>query len=170
MATLAGKTLFVTGSSRGIGLAIAKRAAVDGANIIVVAKTAEPHPKLPGTVFSAAEEIEEAGGQALPVVCRRRAGCGAIWWHRYRRQQCERDRVAAYRTGIDESIRSHALGKCARHVSGIQDLFADAARCRKSTHIDVITAAQHARKMVRTAFGLFDGQVRHEPVCTRYGR
>jgi len=69
MATLAGKTLFVTGSSRGIGLAIAKRAAVDGANIIVVAKTAEPHPKLPGTVFSAAEEIEEAGGQALPVVC-----------------------------------------------------------------------------------------------------
>ncbi len=69
MATLAGKTLFVTGSSRGIGLAIARRAAVDGANIIVVAKTAEPHPKLPGTVYTAAAELEEAGGQALPVVC-----------------------------------------------------------------------------------------------------
>ncbi|MCH7820687.1 MAG: NAD(P)-dependent oxidoreductase [Proteobacteria bacterium] len=69
MATLAGKTLFVTGSSRGIGLAIARRAAVDGANIIVIAKTAEPHPKLPGTVYTAAAEIEEAGGQALPVVC-----------------------------------------------------------------------------------------------------
>ena len=69
MATLKGKTLFVTGSSRGIGLAIAMRAATDGANIIVVAKTAEPHPKLPGTVFSAAEELQKAGGQALPVVC-----------------------------------------------------------------------------------------------------
>ena len=69
MTTLQGKTLFVTGGSRGIGLAIAKRAASDGANIIIAAKTAEPHPKLPGTIYTAAEEIEAAGGQALPVVC-----------------------------------------------------------------------------------------------------
>jgi len=69
MTTLRGKTLFVTGGSRGIGLAIAKRAASDGANIIIAAKTAEPHPKLPGTIYTAAEEIEAAGGQALPVVC-----------------------------------------------------------------------------------------------------
>ena len=66
---LKNKTLFVSGASRGIGLAIAKRAAKDGANIILAAKTAEPHPKLPGTIYSAAEEVEEAGGRALPVIC-----------------------------------------------------------------------------------------------------
>jgi citronellol/citronellal dehydrogenase len=65
---LKGKTLFITGGSRGIGLAIAKRAAADGANIALIAKTAEPHPKLPGTVYTAAKELEEAGGQALPIV------------------------------------------------------------------------------------------------------
>ena len=66
--SLAGKTLFITGASRGIGLAIALRAARDGANVAIVAKTAEPHPKLPGTVFTAAREIEAAGGKALPCV------------------------------------------------------------------------------------------------------
>jgi citronellol/citronellal dehydrogenase len=65
--TLSGKTLFITGASRGIGLAIAKRAARDGANIVIAAKTAEANPKLPGTIYSAAAEIEAAGGQALPV-------------------------------------------------------------------------------------------------------
>ena len=65
-ASLQGKTLFITGASRGIGLAIAKRAAMDGANLVVAAKTTEPHPKLPGTIFTAAEAIEKAGGKALP--------------------------------------------------------------------------------------------------------
>lgn len=65
--TLAGKTLFITGASRGIGLAIALRAARDGANIVVAAKTAEAHPKLEGTIFTAAAEIEAAGGKALPL-------------------------------------------------------------------------------------------------------
>jgi citronellol/citronellal dehydrogenase len=65
--TLQGKTLFITGASRGIGLAIAKRAATDGANIVLIAKTTEPNPKLPGTLASAAEEVIAAGGQALPV-------------------------------------------------------------------------------------------------------
>jgi len=65
--TLAGKTLFITGASRGIGLAIGKRAAADGANIVIAAKTTEPNPKLPGTIYSAAGEIEAAGGQALPL-------------------------------------------------------------------------------------------------------
>lgn len=69
MASLKGKTLFISGGSRGIGLAIALRAAQDGANVIIAAKTAEPHAKLPGTIYSAAEEIEDAGGQALPVIC-----------------------------------------------------------------------------------------------------
>ncbi len=68
MSSLAGKTLFVTGGSRGIGKAIALRAAEDEANIIIAAKTAEPHPKLPGTIHSAADEIEKAGGKALPVI------------------------------------------------------------------------------------------------------
>lgn len=67
--SLKGKTLFITGGSRGIGLEIAKRAAQDGANVAIAAKTAEPHPKLPGTIYTAAEEIEAAGGQALPIVC-----------------------------------------------------------------------------------------------------
>jgi len=66
--SLAGKTLFVTGASRGIGLAIALRAARDGANVAVAAKTADPHKHLPGTIYSAAEEIEKAGGKALPLI------------------------------------------------------------------------------------------------------
>lgn len=66
--SLSGKTMFISGASRGIGLAIAKRAAADGANVALIAKTAEPHSKLNGTVFTAAQEIEDAGGRALPVV------------------------------------------------------------------------------------------------------
>ena len=66
--TLAGKRVFVTGGSRGIGLEIAKRIARDGAKIAIAAKTSEPNPKLPGTIYTAAEEIEAAGGTALPLV------------------------------------------------------------------------------------------------------
>jgi citronellol/citronellal dehydrogenase len=68
MGSLAGRTLFISGGSRGIGLSIAVRAARDGANVAMIAKTSEPHPALPGTVFTAAREIEEAGGNALPIV------------------------------------------------------------------------------------------------------
>jgi citronellol/citronellal dehydrogenase len=68
MSDLSGKTLIMSGGSRGIGLAIALRAARDGANVALLAKTAEPHPKLEGTVYTAAEEIEAAGGRALPIV------------------------------------------------------------------------------------------------------
>ncbi len=69
MTSLSGKTLFISGGSRGIGKAIALRAARDGANIVIAAKTDEPHPKLEGTIHTAAAEIEAAGGVALPVVC-----------------------------------------------------------------------------------------------------
>ena len=69
MTSLKGKTLFVSGGSRGIGLAIALRAARDGANVAIAAKTAEPHPKLAGTIYTAAEEVRAAGGMALPILC-----------------------------------------------------------------------------------------------------
>jgi len=69
MGHLAGKTMFITGGSRGIGLAIALRAARDGANVAIAAKTTDPHPKLPGTIHTAAAEIEQAGGRALPIQC-----------------------------------------------------------------------------------------------------
>lgn len=67
--SLQGKTVFISGGSRGIGLAIALRAAQDGANVTIAAKTAQPHPKLPGTIYTAAEDIEKAGGKALPILC-----------------------------------------------------------------------------------------------------
>src|SRR5690348_9595216 len=67
--SLKGKTLFITGGSRGIGLAIALKAAADGANVAIAAKTVDPHPKLEGTIHSAAAEIEAAGGKALPLAC-----------------------------------------------------------------------------------------------------
>ncbi|SVB08161.1 uncharacterized protein METZ01_LOCUS161015, partial [marine metagenome] len=67
MTTLKGKTLFITGATRGIGFAIAKRAAEDGANIAIVAKTTEPHPKLPGTIYTAAEELNQTGGNAIGI-------------------------------------------------------------------------------------------------------
>src|SRR5437588_9269142 len=69
MTSLKGKTLFISGASRGIGLAIALRAARDGANVAIAAKTAEPHPKLKGTIYTAADDIRAAGGKALPIVC-----------------------------------------------------------------------------------------------------
>ena len=69
MSTLAGKTLFITGASRGIGLAIARRAAADGANIAIAAKSSVPNPKLPGTIHTAAAEVEAAGGRALALRC-----------------------------------------------------------------------------------------------------
>jgi citronellol/citronellal dehydrogenase len=69
MTSLKGKTLFISGASRGIGLAIALRAARDGANVAIAAKTTEPHPRLKGTIFTAADDVRAAGGKALPVVC-----------------------------------------------------------------------------------------------------
>ena len=89
--SLAGKTLFVTGASRGIGLAIALRAARDGANIAIAAKSAEPHPKLPGTIHTAAAEVERAGGRALPLALDVR----------------------------DEAGVSAAVSRCAEHFGGI---------------------------------------------------
>ena len=124
--TLEGKTLFISGGSRGIGLAIALRAARDGANVALIAKTAEPHPKLEGTVYTAAEEIEAAGGQALPIVGDIRdeaqvadavdAGGRALRRHRHLRQQRERDQPARHRGARDEALRPDAGHQHARHL------------------------------------------------------
>ena len=116
--SLKGKTLFITGASRGIGLAIALRAARDGANIAIAAKTETPHPKLEGTIYTAAEEIEKAGGQALPLVVDVRdedavkAGidqtAADIRRHRHRGQQRQRHLAHAGRRDRHEALRPDA--------------------------------------------------------------
>ena len=138
MATLKGKTLFITGASRGIGLAIALRAARDGANIAIAAKTAEPHPKLEGTIYTAAKQIEAAGGKALPLVCDIRIEeqvAAAV------------EQTAKTFGGIDicvnnasaisltpqhadrhEALRSDARHQCARHLPGVEELHSAISR------------------------------------------
>ncbi len=95
--SLAGKTIFMSGGSRGIGLAMAKKCAADGANVAIAAKTAETHPKLEGTIYTAAKEIEEAGGQALPLVCDIRDEAAV--------EKCVADTVAKF-GGIDICINN----------------------------------------------------------------
>jgi hypothetical protein len=125
--TLKNRTLFISGGSRGIGLAIAIRAAQDGANVVIAAKTTEPHPKLPGTIYSAAEDIERAGGQALPLVVDiRDEGAGAVGGcaERCRKfgridilgQQRERDQPDRHAADADEALRPDVRRRRARHV------------------------------------------------------
>ena len=97
--SLQGKTLFITGASRGIGLAIAKRAARDGANIAIAAKTDQPNPRLPGTIHTAAAEIEAAGGKALPMQVDIR----------------------------DENAVAEAVKRCAEHFGGVDILVNNAS-------------------------------------------
>ncbi|MGH8177216.1 MAG: SDR family oxidoreductase [Steroidobacter sp.] len=106
--SLRNKTLFITGASRGIGLAIAKRAARDGANIAIAAKSDQPHPKLPGTIHTAAAEIEAAGGKALPMQVDIR----------------------------DENAVAEAAKKCAEHFGGIDILVNNASAISLSGTID----------------------------------
>src|SRR5580698_1439531 len=106
--SLKGKTLFITGASRGIGLAIGLRAARDGANVVIAAKTAEPHPKLSGTIYSAAEDIERAGGKALPLVV----------------------------DGRDEAMVRDALGKTAARFGGIDIVVNNASAIQLTPAVD----------------------------------
>lgn len=106
--TLKGKTLFITGASRGIGLAIAKRAARDGANIAIAAKSDQPNPKLPGTIHTAAQEIEAAGGRALPMQVDIR----------------------------DENLVAAAVKQCAEHFGGIDILVNNASAISLSGTLD----------------------------------
>jgi NAD(P)-dependent dehydrogenase (short-subunit alcohol dehydrogenase family) len=123
--TLAGRTAFISGASRGIGLAIAKRVADDGANIALMAKTAEPHPKLPGTVYTAAKQIEAAGGQALQIVGDIRDGdavaaavaqTAAQFGGRHLHQQRLGDRPGHGRRGTPQAVRSDERHPEPRHV------------------------------------------------------
>ena len=100
--SLAGKRIFITGGSRGIGLAIALRAARDGASVAIAAKTADPNPKLPGTIFTAASEIEAAGGVALPIQCDIRDE-GQI--------EAAINKTAETFGGIDITVRRNAFGR-----------------------------------------------------------
>jgi len=110
MPSLRGKTMFITGASRGIGKAIALRAARDGANVVIAAKTTEPHPKLAGTIFTAAKEIEDAGGRALPLAVDIRyeeqviEAVEQIRRDRHPGQQRQRHLAHAYHGHADEAL------------------------------------------------------------------
>ena len=172
MTSLQGKTLFITGASRGIGKAIALRAARDGANIVVAAKTSEPDPRLPGTIHTAATEIEAAGGKAMPVVVDVRSDeqvRGAV-------------EAAAARFGSIDILVNNAS---AIHLAGVAqtpmkrfDLMMDinvrgAYLCAQAclphllasanpSHPDAVPADRRQSQMVPGARGLYDVQIRDE--------
>ena len=156
MTSLKGKTLFVSGGSRGIGLAIALRAARDGANVAIAAKTAEPHPKLKGTIYTAAEEIDAAGGKALPVLCDIRDEDQVI---------AAIDETVAEFGGIDICVNNASaisltnsqstdmkrfdlmIGhQHARHLHGVEVVHPASEEGRQSAHPDAVAAARHEAK------------------------
>jgi hypothetical protein len=171
--SLAGKTLFITGASRGIGLAIGLRAARDGANVAIAAKTAEPHPKLAGTIYTAAEEIERAGGKALPLVVDVRDEVTV---------KEALDKTAAHFGGIDIVVNNASAISLTPVVATDMKRFdlmhqintrgtfrrlemgnPASRKGGKPAHPDDLAAARHEREVVRRAHRLQHGQVRHEP-------
>ena len=177
MTSLKGKTLFVSGASRGIGLAIALRAARDGANVAIAAKTAEPHPKLKGTIYTAADEIRAAGGKALPVLCDIRDEAQVI---------AAIDQTVAEFGGIDICVNNaSAISLTNSQMTDMKrfDLmmgintrgtFMVSKYCiphlkkaDQPAHPDAVAAARHEAKMVRAFDRLHDGEVRHEHVRAR---
>ncbi len=153
MGTLNKKTLFITGRSRGIGLAIALRAAKDGANIVIAAKTSDPHPKLPGTIYTAADEIEQEGGKALPHPVRhplrgsgagrRGAGGQAFRRHRHLRQQRQRHQPHADSADRHEALRPDAPDQRARHIPHLEDLHPLSEEGGEPAHPQDVAAARH---------------------------
>ena len=179
-ATLRGKTLFITGASRGIGKAIALRAARDGANVVIAAKTAEPHPKLPGTIYTAAEEIEKAGGKALACVVDIRdeeqiaaavaeavAKFGGI-------DILVNNASAISLTGtLETPMKRYDL----MHQINTRGTFACSQACMphllkaENPHIlNLSPPLNMEERVVRAARGLHDGEVRDEHVRARHGR
>ena len=144
--SLRGKTLVVSGGSRGIGLAIALRAAKDGANIVIAAKTAKPHPKLPGTIRTAKADIEAAGGQAVAVA------------------------VAVVCDIRDERQVQAAVRQSARHVLVFEAEAALPPEGGQPAHPQPVPAARPRSQMVRPAPRLHHREIRDEPVHARHGR
>ena len=163
MPTLSGKTIFVSGASRGIGLAIALRAAQDGANVALIAKTAEPHPKLEGTVYTAAEA--DRGGRRAGAADRRRhprggAGRGRggadrrpLRRHRHRDQQRERDQPRRHRGAGDEALRPDAGHQHARHLRRLQALRPASAPGRQPARAHALPAASLDPKWAKSHVG-----------------
>src|SRR6266403_2701163 len=170
---LTGKTIFISGGSRGIGLAMALRAARDGANIAIAAKTSEPHPSLPGTISTAARQIEEAGGQALPLVCDIReeeqveAAVAATIARFGGIDICLNNASAVrLRTILDtpiKQLRSDQWHQRARHLPGHAEMPAASLDGREPACPCDFATAQHGGTLVRTTRCLFDLEVRHEP-------
>ena len=171
--SLKGKTLFITGASRGIGLAIALRAARDGANIAIAAKTATPHPKLEGTIYTAAEQIEKAGGRALPLVVDVRdedavkAGIDKTAQTFGGIDIVVNNASAVSRTPVAETdMKRYDLmhgDQHARHLHGVEIRHPLSGEGVEPAHPDELAAARHEGEMVRRHHRLFDRQVRHEP-------
>ena len=153
MSSLKGKTLFISGASRGIGLAIALRAARDGANVAIAAKTAEPHPRLKGTIYTAADDVRAAGGKALPLLCdiRDEAQVMAaiektvegIRRHRHLRQQCQRHQPDQFARHRHEAVRPDDGHQHPRHLHGVEILHPASEEGRQSAHPDAVAAARH---------------------------
>ena len=167
-----GKTLFITGASRGIGLAIALRAARDGANIAIAAKTAEPHPKLEGTIYTAAKEIEAAGGKALPIVCDIRfeeqvqaavgQDGGDLRRPRHLRQQRQRHLAHAHHaTDMKRYDLMHGIN--ARGTFLVSKTCIPHLKKAANPHILMLSPPLDMNvQVVRPARRLHDGQVQHE--------
>ena len=181
MATLKGKTLFITGASRGIGKAIALRAARDGANVVVAAKTAEPHPKLEGTVHTAVEELRSRRRPGPGLYYRHplrgagssrgRQGRREVRRHRHPGQQRQRHQPDRHARDADEALRPDARHQHARHVP---DLASSACRtCSRPSNPHILNISPPLSMEPRWfagSRGLHDGQVRHEHVRAGHGR
>ena len=159
--TLEGKTLFISGGSRGIGLAIAIRAARDGANVALIAKTAEPNPKLEGTVYTAAAQIEAAGGRALPVVgdIRDEAQVAAAVAQAVERfggiDVCVNNASAINLSGTEaleiKALRPDAVDQHPRHVRGQPGLPPAPEAIGEPAHPDPVPAGQPGAALARPA-------------------
>lgn len=168
--SLHGKTLFITGASRGIGREIALRAARDGANLVIAAKSAEPHPKLEGTIFSVAAEVEAAGGQALPLqldvrdeqavaaamarAAERFGGIDALVNNAGAIRLVGVEKLEPKRFDLMYQINTRAVLVCSQAALPAQE--------RQRPHPQPVAADQPGRQVVRPARPLHGHQVRHE--------
>ena len=177
--SFSGKTMFISGASRGIGLAIAKRVAADGANVALVAKTTEPHPKLPGTIYTAAKEIEEAGGQALPIVGDVRDGDSVAAAVAKAVEQfggidiCVNNAIAINLGSIEEvPLKRFDLmnGIQVRGTYAVSQACIPHMKGRENPHILTLSPPIRLEPQVAQADAVHDGEVRNDVVRVGYCR